>query len=251
MNKLQFNKLDVLEQLKYVNNGLLRGESLRNISGNIGISKSTIRERFKKIGYVFSDEYRRYIKENSESEYKDNTNILDASKTVETNEILEGEYKSNINILQDKEATENEVIEPVEGAEYKSNTNILIGSENTQNKPVIAPEYKSNINILMDNDTKNKLMDIATNYDGLQKVLQLSSGIEEMLNWYNNQKNVIDPVELKVDANRLTGEVKTTTVRLYNDVWKQFGEFMSSYKEYKSMDLISMALLEFMDKYKK
>lgn len=46
-----------------------------------------------------------------------------------------------------------------------------------------------------------------------------------MLTWYNKQKNIIEPVELKIDSDRLVGEVKTTTVKLYNDVWNDFKEF--------------------------
>jgi len=75
--------------------------------------------------------------------------------------------------------------------------------------------------------------------------------LKEMLRWYNNQKNIIDVEELKIDTDKLIGKVKTTTVRLYSEVWKDFREFMEQYKEFKSMDLLTQALLEFMQKYKK
>jgi len=58
--------------------------------------------------------------------------------------------------------------------------------------------------------------------------------------------------ELKIDDEILNGEFKTTTtVRLYSEVCEKFKEFIESYNEYKSTDLISMALLEYMEKYKK
>ena len=57
--------------------------------------------------------------------------------------------------------------------------------------------------------------------------------------------------ELKINEDILSGEFKTTTtIRLYTEVLAQFKEFADTYKEYKSMDLVSMALLEYIEKYK-
>ncbi|MGK0465978.1 hypothetical protein [Clostridium sp.] len=57
--------------------------------------------------------------------------------------------------------------------------------------------------------------------------------------------------ELKINEDIVNGEFKTTaTIRLYSDVLGQFKEFTENYKEYKSIDLASMALLEYIEKYK-
>jgi hypothetical protein len=57
--------------------------------------------------------------------------------------------------------------------------------------------------------------------------------------------------ELKISEDIINGEFKTTgTIRLYSDVLGQFKEFAENYKEYKSIDLASMALLEYIEKYK-
>lgn len=205
LDKTKFNKLSVLEQLEYVNNELIKGESLRNISSSLKMSKTTIRDRFKKIGYIFNGQQRQYIKDNfisKEVEYKHNIDIVHKNKTIDNKEIAKHKYKENINIF-------------------------------------------NNV------DAKNKMMDIVSKYNDLVKMIEVSSDIKEMLEWYNKQKNIIEPVEFKIDSNKLIGEVKTTTVRLYSDVWKDFREFMEQYKEFKSMDIVSMALIEFMEKYKK
>ncbi|MBW9147022.1 hypothetical protein KTC92_10490 [Clostridium sp. CM027] len=69
-----------------------------------------------------------------------------------------------------------------------------------------------------------------------------------------DHKTIIDipqPQELKIDEDILNGEFKmTTTIRLYSEVWGEFKDFAETYKEYKSMDLVSMALLEYIEKYK-
>jgi uncharacterized protein (DUF4415 family) len=57
--------------------------------------------------------------------------------------------------------------------------------------------------------------------------------------------------EIKISDDIINGEFKTTaTIRLYSDVLGQFKEFTEDYKDYKSIDLASMALLEYIEKYK-
>ncbi len=48
MNKEKFNKLEVIEQIKYINEKL-KENSLTKICDEIGIARSTIRGRLKKI----------------------------------------------------------------------------------------------------------------------------------------------------------------------------------------------------------
>ncbi|MFA9399426.1 MAG: hypothetical protein ACERKV_14325, partial [Clostridiaceae bacterium] len=102
-----------------------------------------------------------------------------------------------------------------------------------------------------DKNANKKIIDIVSKYDNLIKMMEVSNDIQEMLEWYNKQKITVELQELKIDSNKLTGEVKTTTVRLYTDVWNEFKDFSNEFKEYKSMDLFSQALIEFMDKYKR
>jgi len=57
--------------------------------------------------------------------------------------------------------------------------------------------------------------------------------------------------ELKIDEDILNRESRvTTSIRLYSDVCQRFRDFAETYQEYKIMDLISMALIEYIEKYK-
>ncbi len=57
--------------------------------------------------------------------------------------------------------------------------------------------------------------------------------------------------EIKIDEDILNRESKTTTsIRIYSDVCDKFKDFAEINHEFKSMDLISMALLEYIEKYK-
>ena len=60
MNKTEFNSLEVLEQIEYINKSLLGDNTLTNICKNIGIGRSTIRDRFKKVSYEYNKATNQY-----------------------------------------------------------------------------------------------------------------------------------------------------------------------------------------------
>ena len=60
MNKTEFNSLEVLEQIEYINKSLLEGNTLTNICKSIGIGRSTIRDRFKKVSYEYNKAINQY-----------------------------------------------------------------------------------------------------------------------------------------------------------------------------------------------
>ena len=65
MNKEEFNKLEVMDQIEYINQKL-KETSLTKICDEVGIARSTIRGRFKKLGYELVD-----------NQYINNSNITD------------------------------------------------------------------------------------------------------------------------------------------------------------------------------
>ena len=60
MNKTEFNSLDVMEQIEYINKSLLNGNTLTNICKSIGIGRSTIRDRFEKVSYKYNKSINQY-----------------------------------------------------------------------------------------------------------------------------------------------------------------------------------------------
>ncbi|MBK5242985.1 hypothetical protein [Clostridium sp.] len=92
-------------------------------------------------------------------------------------------------------------------------------------------------------------------YEFIKEQKKVSDKIEaETETEITDYKIIIDvpqTQELKINEDITNGEFKTTaTIRLYSDVLGQFKEFTENYKEYKSIDLASMALLEYIEKYK-
>ncbi|MFL8521630.1 hypothetical protein Q3236_11505 [Clostridioides difficile] len=53
--------LGLLEQIQYINNKLLEGNTLTNTCKDIGIGRTTIRNRFKQHGYEFNQAKKLYI----------------------------------------------------------------------------------------------------------------------------------------------------------------------------------------------
>lgn len=101
-------------------------------------------------------------------------------------------------------------------------------------------EYDNSNTIVMNkNEIQDKIIVLAQNYDKILKI------IEEYDKQYDNEYGSII-VELPIE----TVKEFRTTIRVNNIIWEQFNEFTNKYKEFTKRDLLSMALKEYMDKYK-
>ena len=60
MNKDEFNNLEAIEQIQYINKKLIEGNTVTKVCQSIGIGRSTIRDRFKKIGYEYNKVINQY-----------------------------------------------------------------------------------------------------------------------------------------------------------------------------------------------
>lgn len=120
MNRNNFDKLETIAQIEYINNKLIEGNTLTSICKNIGIGRSTITDRFKKSSYKYNKSTSQYesIVEIIEAEISDSRmdkkniiaeelpNIQESSnKVVATdNEILTHiitNYDDNLNKLNE------------------------------------------------------------------------------------------------------------------------------------------------------
>lgn len=89
MNKEKFNKLDIIEQIKYINDELKNNKSITSVSKELGIGRSTIRDRFKKANYIYSKELNEYVHNNDITGViqvnKKSNNGCDTSVKIEEN----------------------------------------------------------------------------------------------------------------------------------------------------------------------
>lgn len=61
MTKEEFNALEVLKQIEYINKELKNNVSITGVCKVIGVGRSTIRDRFKKLNYVFDKDVNKYV----------------------------------------------------------------------------------------------------------------------------------------------------------------------------------------------
>lgn len=61
MNKDKFDKLDISKQVEYFNIQLSNNNSITSVCKEIGIGRSTIRERFKNHSYIYDKDLKQYI----------------------------------------------------------------------------------------------------------------------------------------------------------------------------------------------
>lgn len=103
MTKEQFNRLDVLEQIKYINNQLENNMTLTLVCKELNIGRSTIRDRFKKLSYSYSKDLNRYVYNDSITDevqdvrIKNNKSITDVKQVDVVTNIIN---KSDVEVKE-------------------------------------------------------------------------------------------------------------------------------------------------------
>ncbi|GAA0866457.1 hypothetical protein [Paraclostridium tenue] len=180
MNKEEFNKLNFLDKVNYINSRLKKGETVIRIREDIGIGEKAFQKEMKINGYKYNSKEKQYIstEEKKPTIVVDPTTIVGYKNTTvvpkQQLEIL-GYLESNFEILQ-------EFIE----------------------------KYKS---------TTKSTTETTTNYISI---------------------NLIDDKHLNP---------KPKSIRINEFVYQEWKDFCET-KRYSKQDLISMALKEYMEKYK-
>lgn len=93
MDRKEFDDLGIEEQIEYMNKELINGSTVTKVCKSIGIGRSTVRDRFKKVGQVYDGSLNQYIGDNSKTSLSHTENkaivpkdiIQDSDKTIVTN----------------------------------------------------------------------------------------------------------------------------------------------------------------------
>ena len=108
--------------------------------------------------------------------------------------------------------------------------------------------------LIIPNNLKVNLIELAKDYERIMNVVKMveESEYDKMsyskydkvsYSEYDNEINIRLPLETVKDFR--------ATTRVNNVIWSQFDDFCKENKEFTKRDLVSMALLEYMQKYKK
>lgn len=137
--------------------------------------------------------------------------------------------------------------------------------ENDNDKTEVRQEIKQYIkpiestsenkgSLIIPNNLKVNLIELAKDYERIMNVVKMveESEYDKMsyskydkvsYSEYDNEINIRLPLETVKDFR--------ATTRVNNVIWGQFDDFCKENKEFTKRDLVSMALLEYMQKYKK
>ena len=114
--------------------------------------------------------------------------------------------------------------------------------EHTQEKEQMTTENTSVINLP---DIKENMIYISNEMDTLK----------DMIQWFKTRddKSNTDVIELRegIKIDLPEADIKRTTIRINTKVWDMFNELVEDNKPIDKHDLMGMALLEYVNKYKK
>ncbi len=116
---------------------------------------------------------------------------------------------------------------------YKSNTKVVVAKTSSPAKTI-------------DNDNNEFMLKLISEIEELKL---MNTKVVELYSWYENQKNVIDPIKLTIDT-RKNNDTTVKSYKVYKDTEKDFQELCKKYSHLKVQDLISKAIDEFVMKYK-
>ena len=135
----------------------------------------------------------------------------------------------------------------LDGGKYKrAEAPVDASKDDKDNINVISKEEAPNNMIdAMPEDFKANMINLVNQYDKLQ----------EMINWFNTKDaidntNVIE-VNTGIKIDLPEAPIKRTTIRVNESVWNDFLDLADANSEFDKHNLLSMALKEYVEKYKK
>ncbi|MCB2313244.1 hypothetical protein LGL55_18445 [Clostridium tagluense] len=158
-----------------------------------------------------------------------------------------------------------DILEKVaEKEEKKSSNTIVTPIENKDVAQMLPSNYQETFLEKLQSNTKatpvkehdnNKSVVLKTQViEAVKTTIKMEyPEIEEMIQWYKNQKgneNIIDVPEIDLNNPMLKGEVINRSVKTYKIALDEFVEFCKEQKETQK-DLIALALVEFVNKYRR
>lgn len=232
---MEWKKLSGLEKFNLILPYIEQGKSNIAIGKEFGINESTVRDVIKKNGYKRdSKNNRKLLKLNDVLEKKESKNKCITSDIHKKNNV---KTKCTIDVVQKDNAINSE--------HYTGDIQL----NNVRNSECITGD----IQIVQDSNT-TVLMDVIDIKD-LKEIISMKEDLKDIIQAYSNSianGKVIDvePMEIKLDKS--IGAVgKAVGMRIDEEVYKEWQQFTGRHKDrFKTHQLLSQALLEFMDKYK-
>lgn len=211
LNKEKLDQLTVEDQIKYINSQLkTEGSSLTGVCKEIGIGRTTIRERAKKQGFIFDKGLNQYIKMNKTPD------IIQTATPTATK-------------IKDKNIQENMM---------QNSEDVVVNSVG------VVPSNSDVIQVENQGIDAHKMGYILSKFDTLEEMIKIFEAKKESVG-SGGQDIIID----LIDDRHL--DPKPRSMRINAFVLNDWDKFCNENRYYQKMDLVSMALKEYMERHKK
>ncbi|MGH4140737.1 hypothetical protein [Clostridium sp.] len=119
-------------------------------------------------------------------------------------------------------------------------------------KPLVKQEVHKETTVSSSKEIQSIPKDTLQLPQEFSELLALTGELKEMVDLYKKQTNtnIIDIPDININNSKLDGEIITRSFKMYKEIADEFSKFAEDRKE-KQKDLISLAILEFIDKYKR
>lgn len=161
---------------------------------------------------------------------------------------------------QDFGVVERTIAKRLNRRQYKKKDNVWYKTgeaPTVSNNKNLAPKVPAEVTapssigyVIENKDSYDKLMDIVNHYD---EIIALAKEWDKRYSERYDRDDLSDDgvPEIKIELPLEVGNNFKTSIRVHQGVWDQFTIFSEKNKIYKKMDLISMALKEYMERYDK
>lgn len=199
MTKDEFNNLEIIDQINYLNKHLKDGQSLTNICNSIGIARSTVSGRMTKQGYILDKNLNQYIIDNKENNGRAYNKLTVSDELTKENPTSNFEYNADKNI-------------------ETNDKNSVVSNELTSSNP-------ANNALMLDNTDSDNLTYLLKNIDILKDFIESSkrsstpnevNSIEDIINDIYKFKQ--DKREYKVKSLRIDTEILNEFEAIANDL---------------------------------
>lgn len=219
LTKDEFNKLDINEQINYLNTQLKEGFTLTTICKNIGIARSTVGGRVKKQGYIFDKEVNQYIL---------------------GNEDINGQAYSKLTVsdtLTSKNSTSN-----------FENENISLNKEIPTVSNELTNSNNKNIGLMLSSNDSNNLDYLLKNIDILKNFIECSKRSASP-NEVNSLEDIINDIYKFKQEKR---NYKVKSLRIDADILNDFESIANdlSSKGINQQEFLNYILKSYIDFYK-
>lgn len=153
--------------------------------------------------------------------------------------------KSLISISEELGVNESTIRKKLNSNGYKRIDNKFVLKDDICNQECNTPkENKEITNVFSNSEFKDNMLFLHNEIDILKNIIK---------QFKQDDKSNTNVIELRegIKINLPESDIKRTTIRINEDVWDMFNQFVDENKPFDKHDLMGMALLEYINKYKK